>query len=240
MIGKIHSVDSFSAVDGPGIRYVVFMQGCNLRCKFCHNPDTWSKNSKNEIAVETLVDKIIKNKEMYKNGGGVTLTGGEPLLQKEFVLELVKRLKLNNIHVAIDTAGNFDIDKDMIEILKHVDLVILDIKEIDSIKHKELTDVDNTKILEFGRYVSNTLGIPMWIRTVYIPGISNINDIYINYLKELKSLKKIEILPYHEMGKYKWEELGLKYMINNVKVPTVEECNKILKQINDRVGIKSL
>lgn len=238
MNGRIHSVDSFSTVDGPGIRYVVFMQGCKLRCKFCHNPDTWSENSGEEISVEKLLDKIIRNKEMYKNGGGVTLTGGEPLLQKEFVLELVKALKSQGMHIAIDTSGNLDIDEDIIDILKYVDLVILDIKEIDNIKHKELTGVENTKILEFGRCVSNTLKIPIWIRTVYIPGVTDINEEYIDYLKGLSSVDKVEILPYHEMGKYKWDELGLKYMLDDIGIPTVEECNKISEEINRKINIK--
>lgn len=235
--GNIHSVDSFSSVDGPGIRYVVFMQGCNLRCKFCHNPDTWNEKAGQQITVEKLIDKILRNKEVYLKGGGVTLTGGEPLLQKEFVLELVKILKSKDINVAIDTAGNFDMDEDINDILKYIDLVILDIKEIDSIKHKELTGSINEKILKFGEYVSNTLGIPVWIRTVYMPGITNIDENYISYLKRLKSLKKVEILPYHNMGKYKWEELGYEYMLGNVNTPTVEECNNICIEINKKINL---
>lgn len=237
MNGRIHSVDSFSSVDGPGIRYVVFMQGCNLRCKFCHNPDTWDKDKGTEISSEELIQKITKNKELYKKGGGVTLTGGEPLLQKEFVLELVKGLKSNGLHIAIDTSGDFEIDEDILEILKYIDLIILDIKHIDSIKHKELIGIDNSKILKFGEYVSNTIGISMWIRTIYIPGISNINEKYIEYLKGLKKLEKVEILQYHEMGKYKWEQLGYEYMLKDITIPSIDECEEISKDINKRINL---
>lgn len=140
MLGKIHSIESFSRVDGPGIRYVVFMQGCNLRCKFCHNPDTWNKNGGKEISAKDLAKEIIKAKPyMVNSGGGVTISGGEPLLQIDFLIELCKLLKEENIHIAIDTAGNFDSNLNGLdELLKYVDLILFDIKHIDSIEHKKL------------------------------------------------------------------------------------------------------
>lgn len=140
MLGRIHSVESFSKVDGPGIRYVVFMQGCNLRCKFCHNPDTWNKTAGKEVLASDLAKEILKAKPyMTNSGGGVTISGGEPLLQIDFLIELCKILKKENIHIAIDTAGNFDIDtKGLDELLKYIDLILFDIKHINSIEHKKL------------------------------------------------------------------------------------------------------
>lgn len=237
MVGRIHSIESFSTVDGPGIRYVVFMQGCNLRCKFCHNPDTWNTNSGMQMDVNELIKKILKAKVFFKNsGGGVTFSGGEPLVQAKFLIEVCKELKKNDIHITIDTAGNFDVDdEDINELMKYVDLVLYDIKHIDSNEHKDLVGVDNTKILTMAEYISNELNIPMWIRIVYIPGITDKDDSldrYKEYIKKLKSVKKVEVLPYHELGIYKWKELGMEYKLNNMRIPSREECNKIEEYIN--------
>lgn len=236
MIGRIHSIESFSKVDGPGIRYVVFMQGCNLRCKFCHNPDTWSKTSGKEISEEELVKNILKAKNYIINGkGGVTFTGGEPLLQIDFLINVCKKLKENGIHIAIDTAGNFDSsDKKLNELLNYVDLFLFDIKHIDDTLHKDLVGVSNEKILSLAKYISNEKKIKMWIRIVYIPGITDKKDSierYKKFIKLLSSVEKVEILPYHEMGKYKWKELGLKYKLKDIKIPTKQECKKIKQAI---------
>ncbi len=238
MIGRIHSIESFSTVDGPGIRYVVFMQGCNLRCKFCHNPDTWSKKSSMEIDSNELVEKILKAKVFFENsGGGVTFSGGEPLLQAEFLTEVCKKLKKENIHITLDTAGNFDTDnKSINELLKYVDLVLYDIKHIDTNEHEELVGVKNDKILKMAEYISNDLNIPMWIRIVYIPGITDKDNSFIRYkeyISKLKSVQKVEILPYHELGVYKWKKLGLEYNLNNIRIPIKEECKKIEKFFNE-------
>lgn len=232
MLGRIHSIESFSKVDGPGIRYVVFMQGCNLRCKFCHNADTWEKESGKLISAEDLAKDILKAKiYMDKSNGGVTFSGGEPLLQTGFLIEVAKILKKENINITIDTAGNFDTNlKGLDELLKYVDLILFDIKHIDNIEHKNLVSVPNDKILKMANYLSNIKNIPLWIRIVYIPGITDKNDSLEKckqFIKTLKSVKKVEVLPYHEMGKYKWEELGLKYHLKNIRIPTVQECRKI-------------
>lgn len=232
MIGRIHSIESFSKVDGPGIRYVVFMQGCNLRCKFCHNPDTWQINQGNKINQEQLIEKILNAKNYLVNGrGGVTFTGGEPLLQAEFLIEVCKKLKEHNIHVAIDTAGNFDIEDEKInELINYVDLFLFDIKHIKDEEHKKLIGVSNEKILKMAEYLSNKKDKKLWIRIVYIPEITDIDNSlqeYKEFIATLKNVEKIEVLPYHEMGKYKWKELGLKYQLNNIKIPTKQECNKI-------------
>lgn len=236
MIGRIHSIESFSKVDGPGIRYVIFMQGCNLRCKFCHNPDTWSKNAGKEISEEELVENILKAKNYIINGkGGVTFTGGEPLLQIDFLINVCKKLKENGIHIAIDTAGNFDSnDKKLNELIEYVDLFLFDIKHIDDTIHKDLVGVSNKKILELAKYISNEKNKKMWIRIVYIPGITDKNDSikrYKEFIKTLKNIEDVEILPYHEMGKYKWKELGLSYKLKNIKIPTKQECEKIKEYI---------
>jgi pyruvate formate lyase activating enzyme len=215
--GNIHSLDSYSIVDGPGIRYVVFMQGCMLRCKYCHNPDTWAINTENRYSVEQVLEKILRCKEYIdRSSGGVTITGGEPFLQIDFLIELCKKLKENNIHVAIDTAGSVEITEKLDELLEYVDLVILDIKEMDNKKHKWLTGVENTKVFDFAKYICNKKKIACIIRHVNVPGITDSKEEIQQlerFVKDLKTVEKIEYLPYHEMGKYKWKELGLKYEI---------------------------
>lgn len=238
MIGKIHSIESFSKVDGPGIRYVVFMQGCNLRCQFCHNPDTWSINGGIEIDSDELVNKIIKAKPyMMKSNGGVTFSGGEPLLQAEFLIDVCKKLKRQNIHIAIDTAGNFDIEDEKInELFNYVDLFLYDIKHIDNSEHNLLVGVKNDKVLKMATYISNVWKIPMWIRIVYLPGITDKNNALYRlrkFIATLKSVEKIDILPYHEMGIYKWDNLGIEYRLKNQKIPTISECKEVSDFIND-------
>ena len=232
MVGKIHSIESFSKVDGPGIRYVVFMQGCNLRCKFCHNPDTWQIFAGNEIEEEEIVNRILKAKNYLKNGnGGVTFSGGEPLLQVDFLIAVCKKLKEHGIHIAIDTAGNFDKnDEKLNKLFEYVDLFLFDIKHIEDDMHKKLIGISNKKILEMAKYLSNEKNKKMWIRIVYIPEITDKKDSlkkYKKFIKSLKNVEKIEVLPYHEMGKYKWKELGFDYKLNNIRIPSKEEYKKI-------------
>lgn len=236
-IARIHSMESFGTVDGPGIRFVLFLQGCHLKCKYCHNRDTWDIKGGEEKTLEEIIEKI-KN---YKNyitisGGGVTVTGGEPLLQVKFLIELFKTLKKENIHTCIDTAGMVDITDDIKELLQYTDLVLLDIKHIDDEKCKNLVGVSNKKELEFARYLSDN-NIKMWIRQVLVPGYTD-DEKDLQKLKEfigtLKTVEKIQILKYHSMGKYKWEKLGLKYSLEGVRDATAEDeerAKKIL-QIN--------
>lgn len=238
MKGRIHSLESFSRVDGPGIRYVVFMQGCNLRCKFCHNPDTWNVNNGIEIDSDELVREILKAKPyMRKSNGGVTFSGGEPLLQAEFLLEVCKKLKRHNIHITIDTAGNFDTENKVInELFNYIDLFLFDIKHIDINEHNLLVGVKNDKILKMATYISNVWKIPMWIRIVYLPGITDKNNALYRlkkFISTLKSVQKVDVLPYHEMGIYKWEKLGLEYKLKEQKVPSEQECKKIEAFITD-------
>ena len=217
---KIHSTESFGTVDGPGIRFVLFLQGCHLQCKYCHNRDTWDMNG----GEYKLIDEIIEKIKRYKNyimpsGGGVTVTGGEPLLQANFVLELFKRLKADGISTCIDTSGMVVLTDEIKEVLKYTDLVLLDIKHIDSEKCKELVGVSNKLELEFARYLSNN-NIKMWIRQVLLPGYTDDEKDLLklkDFISTLSTVEKVQILPYHSMGKYKWEKLRMKYPLDGVR-----------------------
>ena len=229
MIGKIHSVESFGTVDGPGIRFVVFMQGCTLKCKYCHNRDTWDTHSGTEISVQELVKQILNYKTYIDNsGGGVTVSGGEPLLQAEFVTELFKNLKSIGIHTALDTAGSIPISNQIKDLLKYTDLVLLDIKHIDNEKCINLTGFSNKNNLDFANYLSN-LKIPVWIRQVLVPGYTD-DKFDLQKLKKfldtLENVEKIELLPYHDLGKFKWKEIGETYELENVLPPNKEDIDK--------------
>lgn len=231
---KIHSFESFGTVDGPGIRYVIFMQGCHLKCKYCHNRDTWDMNGGYYSSLDEIVKKIDNYKNYIMPNGGVTVTGGEPLLQVHFLIELFKKLKDKNIHTCIDTSGIVDITEDIKELLSYTDLVLLDIKHIDPIKCKDLVGFSNEKELNFARYLSDN-GIDMWIRQVLIPGYTDDeNDLkkLKSFIDSLNTVKKVEVLPYHNMGEYKWKKLGLKYELANVETPTEEELKKAKQILN--------
>ena len=229
---KIHSFESFGTVDGPGIRYVIFLQGCHLKCKYCHNRDTWDINGGYYSSLDEILDKIENYKNYIMPNGGVTVTGGEPLLQVHFLIELFKKLKEKNIHTCIDTSGMVDITEDIKTLLNYTDLVLVDIKHIDPIKCKNLVGVSNERELKFAEYLSQN-NIDMWIRQVLIPGYTDDeNDLkkLKSFIDKLNSVKKVELLPYHNMGEYKWKKLGLNYDFKDVKVPTAEEVKKA-KQI---------
>ena len=226
---KVHSVESFGTVDGPGIRFVIFLQGCSLRCKYCHNRDTWDINGGEYKSVDEIIEKI-KNYKNYiiPSGGGVTVTGGEPLLQVKFLIELFKRLKEENIHACIDTSGMFGITDDIKKVLELTDLVLLDIKHIDDEKCKDLVGSSNKKELEFARYLSDN-GIKMWIRQVLVPGYTDDEADLIKlgeFIRSLKTVEKVQVLPYHSMGKYKWEKLGKKYELEGVREATQEDVKR--------------
>ena len=235
LIGKIHSVETFGTVDGPGIRYVIFMQGCPLHCKYCHNRDTWDIGTGLEVTSENLVKQILKYKTYIKSsGGGVTASGGEALLQAKFLTNLFKELQQKGIHTALDTAGSLPINDDIKELLKYTDLVLLDIKHIDNQKCIELTGSSNKNELNFAKYLSEN-NIHMWIRQVLVPGITDDKE-DLKKLKEfistLKNVDKVEILPYHDLGKFKWTNLGLEYPLGNTPTATdkdVQKAQKILE-----------
>ncbi|MCL2354847.1 MAG: pyruvate formate-lyase-activating protein [Oscillospiraceae bacterium] len=229
MNGKIHSIETFGAVDGPGIRFVIFLQGCSLKCKYCQNRDTWELNAGTEFTATELLEKIRKYKEYIVNsGGGITVTGGEPLLQTEFLIELFKLLKKENYHTAIDTSGIVSITEDIKELLSLTDLVLLDIKHMNDEKCKNLVGRSNKLSLEFGKYLSDN-NIPIWIRQVIIPTLTdNEKDLLDlkNYITSLKTVEKIELLPFHQLGTHKWKELGETYELENIPDATKEDIEK--------------
>ena len=229
---KVHSVESFGTVDGPGIRYVIFLQGCNLQCKYCHNRDTWEINGGEYKSLDEIFEKI-KNYKNYiiPSDGGVTVTGGEPLIQVKFIIELFKKLKEEGINTCIDTSGMFAISEDIKEVLKYTDLVLLDIKHIDDEKCKNLVGVSNKRELEFAKYLSEN-NKKMWIRQVLVPGYTDDEKDLIRlkeFLSTLKTVEKVQILPYHSMGKFKWEKLGLEYPLEGVKDANQEDVDRAKK-----------
>ena len=228
-IGRIHSLESLGTVDGPGIRFVVFMQGCPLRCQFCHNPDTWEVDKGKEYTPEQLFGEIIKYKSyMNFSGGGVTFTGGEPLLQAEFILEVSKLCKKEGISVAIDTSG-FVWNDTVREVLDYTDVVLLDIKNYDPIVYELVTGVELAPTLKLLDYLREK-NIITWIRYVLVPQLTdNLDSIrkLSQHLEEYPNVAKIELLAFHKMGEYKWNELGLEYKLANTKEPSKELLQEV-------------
>lgn len=236
-IGRIHSIESMGLVDGPGIRVVVFFQGCNLRCSYCHNPDTWECKGGEEITPQELIKKIVRFKPYFvKAGGGVTFSGGEPLLQPDFLMEISKLCKDNGIHTTLDTSG-FGIGR-YEEILQYIDLILFDIKHIDKDKYKELTARDIDESLRFLE-TAQKMNKKMWIRHVVVPGITDSEE-HIQALKEmiqgLKNVEKVELLPYHLLGVNKYETMGIGYRLEGAppmdKKLVKEWENKINEELN--------
>lgn len=238
MLGKIHSIETMGALDGPGLRFIVFLQGCPLRCVYCHNPDTWNYSLGSEMDSDEIVKKAKRFAPYFKNKGGVTLSGGDPLMQSEFCTEIFKKLKENKIHTALDTSGCIFNDN-VKKLLEYTDLIILDIKHADSLKFKEITgyEIDNT--LALMKY-ANEKNISLWIRQVIVPGINDkIDDIEQlgDMIKPFHTIEKVELLPYHTMGVKKWIELGLEYKLENIQEPTQEKMDS-LKEVLKSMGFK--
>ena len=230
MQASVNSIETFGLVDGPGIRTVIFLNGCMLRCLYCHNPETWHMGNKN-YTVDELVAKILRNKPYFKrNNGGVTFSGGEPLLQIDFLLDICKTLKEEGIHIALDTAG-VGVGK-YEEILSLIDLVLLDIKHSNKDGYKKLTGMDISESEKFIEYL-NKSGKPVWIRQVIVPGIMD-NDKYLQelavYLLKIKNIEKIEFLPFHHLGFSKYENLKLENPLKNVPEMNVENCQKLYER----------
>jgi pyruvate formate lyase activating enzyme len=239
MNGNIHSIETFGTVDGPGIRYVLFTQGCLLRCQFCHNADTWEIGTGKEMSVEEIINDLTSYLPFIESsGGGITVSGGEPLLQIPFLIDLFKACKKIGIHTTIDSSGGCYstaplFQEQLNELLKYTDLLLLDLKHINRKKHISLTGMANDHILEFARLLSEC-EIPVWIRHVLVPSITDdeqdLHDLG-NFIGTLKNVKKLEILPYHKLGVYKWETLGLDYALEDIEPPSdvhVKEAYQIL------------
>lgn len=239
VLGRVHSTESFGSVDGPGIRFVVFMQGCHMRCQFCHNPDTWriGRGGK-EWTAEDLIEEAVKYRDFWGEKGGITVSGGEPLIQVEFLIEFFKLAKARGIHTTLDScAATFTFEEPFFshfnELLKYTDLILLDLKQIDDEMHKVLTGRSNSNILACAKYLSD-VHQPVWIRHVLVPGGSDRDDLLkrLNvFISTLTNVEKCEILPYHKLGVYKYEVLGLSYPLKDVEPPTadrVENANILL------------
>lgn len=234
--GRIHSLESFGAVDGPGIRYLIFLKGCNMRCQYCHNVDTWNPDTDNLMTADELLDKAERFRSYWGKEGGITVSGGEALLQIDFLIDLFRKAHERGINTNLDTSGQpFTREEPFFskfnELMKYTDLVMLDLKQTDTEKHKELTGRTNENILDMAKYLSD-IGKDMWIRRVLVPNLTNddneLNNLY-SFISSLKTVKKVEILPYHTLGIFKWENLGIKYPLEGYKPPTKEEVEKAEK-----------
>lgn len=242
MDGNIHSIETLGTVDGPGIRYVVFTQGCLLRCQFCHNADTWEIGSGKQMSVSDIMDELLTYLPFIQSsGGGITVSGGEPLLQIPFLVELFKECKKNGIHTTIDSSGGCYsssplFQQQLHELLQYTDLILLDIKHINRKKHIKLTGLPNDHILEFAKYLSERK-VPIWIRHVLVPGITdNHEDLQEmgEFIGTLSNVQRVEILPYHKLGVYKWEALGLTYPLNDVVPPNDEQVDEAYNLITKK------
>lgn len=245
MVGRIHSLESFGTVDGPGTRYVVFTQGCPMRCAYCHNPDTWEINAGKLMEPAEIMEKFDRNAAFYTNGG-ITVTGGEPLLQVDFLIELFTLAKERGVHTCIDTSGivyrpeNTELIKKLDKLMELTDLVMLDIKHIDNEKHMELVKQPNDGILAFAKYL-DTKDVDIWIRHVVVPGFTD-DDKYLYdlgyFIGSLKNIKALDVLPYHTMGLPKYEKLGLEYRLKGV--PAMDKSAVLEKKKVILDGIKAV
>lgn len=244
MLGNIHSFESFGTVDGPGVRFVVFFQGCPMRCLYCHNPDTWNANIGTLYSSEDIIEKITRNASFYTTGG-LTATGGEPMLQLDFLTEFFTLAKQKNINTCLDTSGVI-FDPDNAELIKKIDLllnvtdlVMLDIKHIDDEQHKKLTSRTNKNILAFAKYL-NKKDIKMRVRHVIVPGITDKREELLalgRFLKSFTNIEKIETLPYHTLGKAKYEKLGVEYPLGNTPQLSEKDAENALKIIEEGMAL---
>lgn len=238
MKGNVHSIETFGSVDGPGVRFVIFLQGCNMRCRYCHNVDTWDAGSKNaqNMDADELLDKAERYRSYWGKDGGITVSGGEALLQLDFMTELFTKAAKRGINTCLDTAAQpFTREEPFFhkfeELMKYTDLVLLDIKHIDENEHIKLTGHSNQNILDCAHYLSD-IGKPIWIRHVLVPGITDDDEYLIRtrkFIDTLQNVKRIDILPYHSLGAYKWKELEIPYTLDDTQPPTLERIENARK-----------
>ena len=232
MTGHVHSIESFGTVDGPGIRMVIFLSGCPMRCLYCHNPDTWNPKSGTVTSVEEIMAQFEKARHFYAKGG-ITVSGGEPLRQMDFVTRLFQLARAKGVHTALDTAGEpFRQDPAYLArfdaLMQSTSLVILDLKEIDPEKHRQLTGRDNANILAMARHISD-LGVPLWIRHVLVPGLTDDEEGLrrtADFIRSLETVQRVEVLPYHTLGLFKWQKLNIPYPLPDAVPPTAEQVRR--------------
>lgn len=238
---RVHSLESFGAADGPGVRFVVFLQGCKFRCRYCHNPDTWATEGGTLYTADELIQKALRYRSYWKNGGGITVSGGEPLLQLDFLTEFFKKAKAQGVHTCIDTAGQpFTRGQPFFgkfeELMKSTDLVLLDIKEIDPKRHRLITGFDNANILDMARYLAE-IGKPVRIRHVLVPSLTDRDDDLDRlgaFISSLGNVEMAEVLPYHSLGQFKWTNLGIPYTLPDEVSPTKERIENARRRLNGR------
>ncbi len=239
--GNIHSTESFGSVDGPGVRFLIFLKGCHLRCRYCHNADTWEEGSTDQRTADELLEQALRYKDYWGSEGGITVSGGEPLLQLEFLTDLFTKAKAKGVHTCIDTAGEpFSRDPEWFgqfeQLMQVTDLLLMDIKHIDRDKHIRLTGKPNDNILDMFRYLSD-INKPIWIRYVLVQGLTDDEDDLRRtgaFISQLSNVRKIDVLPYHSMGAYKWEKLGYRYTLAETGSPSAEEVNKALELLSGK------
>ena len=232
-IGYVHSLESFGSVDGPGVRFVVFLQGCALRCKYCHNPETWAADCGEPWTAEQLFQRVYRYRNYWGKKGGITVSGGEPLRQMEFSTQFFTLARKKGVHTALDTAGQpFRTDPEYLSqfdrLMDVTSLVILDLKEIDPEKHRQLTGKDNANILAMAQHISDR-GIPLWIRHVLVPGLTDDEEGLRRtaaFIASLKTVERVEVLPYHTLGLFKWQKLGIPYPLPDAVPPTAEQIRR--------------
>ena len=226
-VGRIHSFETFGSVDGPGVRFLVFLSGCNFRCRYCHNPDTWAREPQLEMSADEVLAKALRYREYWGETGGITVSGGEPLLQLDFLIELFERTKAKGVNTCLDTAaGPFTREPTWLarfrRLMDATDLVLLDLKHIDTAVHRDLTGVNNANVLDAAKYLSE-IGKSVWIRHVLVPGVTDDADALTRlgaFIRTLGNVRKVEVLPYHTLGVAKWKALGLNYSLEGVKPPS--------------------
>jgi len=233
MLGRINKLETFGSVDGPGVRFVVFVQGCPMRCQFCHNPETWDfkgdKAGAYDISAQDLLKKALRYQSYWGKDGGITVSGGEPLAQMDFLIEFFEAAKAAGVHTCIDTSGvNFVRNEPYFgkfkRLMEATDLLLVDIKSIDPTEHKKLTGHDNKNILDMFRYLDE-IQKPIWIRHVLVPGMSDNDELLIKtreFIDTLHNVEKIEVLPYHALALAKYQNLGIDYALKDVKSPSPE------------------
>lgn len=228
--GQVHSIETFGLVDGPGVRTVIFLQGCPMRCRYCHNPETWSRSGGETWTAQVLFDRVYRFRTYWRNNGGLTVSGGEPLLQMEFVTELFRLAKAKGVHTALDTSGVLFTKEEpfyskFLQLMEVTDLVLLDLKEMDVRKHYSLTGHSSEPVLAMAQELSR-LGKDMWVRHVLVPGLTDDEEGLKEmdaFLRSLNTVRRVEVLPYHTLGLFKWQKLGIPYSLEGVKTPTKEQ-----------------